>query len=258
MTDRKKRYCVVTPYYKEERALLVRCMDSVRRQTVAADHLLVADGFPQDWIARQPVRHVALDRAHRDYGDFARGVGALMAVAEKYDGICFLDADNWYDDDHVEGCLAAAAANPAAAYVAAQRRFVRPDGTVMTTVRPAELPNAEHVDTNCFFFLPRAYQFLPRWCTMPQEVSQSGDHLFYLLLTVTGIVPAVVPRPTVNYLCMFEQLYRDNGEEPPPGAKPLLNWQDVQAWINGLTPAELDHVRSLTGLQLFQQERAAA
>ena len=54
------RYCVVTPYFKEDRAMLQRCMDSVRRQTTKVDHMLVADGFPQDWISTEPVRHLIL------------------------------------------------------------------------------------------------------------------------------------------------------------------------------------------------------
>jgi hypothetical protein len=247
-----KRYCVVTPYFKEDASMLNRCIDSVRRQTVAADHVLVADGFPQEWISSKPVRHVTLDRAHGDYGNVARGLGALMAIAEKYSGIAFLDADNWYDDDHIECCLAAARSSPQSIFVAAQRRFVRPDASVMVSVRPAELPYAEHIDTNCYFFLPRSYMFLHRWCTMPQELSASGDHLFYLLLKANGLTPAVVPKPTLNYLCMFEQVYRDQGEVPPPGAKPSLNWSNRQAWINSLSPDDLGLARLLTGLNLMQ------
>jgi hypothetical protein len=246
------RYCVVTPYFKEDRAMLKRCMDSVRRQTTKVDHMLVADGFPQDWISTEPVRHLILDRPHADYGDVARGVGALTAVAEKYDGIAFLDADNWYDDDHVTCCLAAARNTPGSAFAAAQRKFVRHDGSVMGPVRPAEIPHAEHIDTNCYFFLPKSYHFLHYWCTIPRELSASGDHLIYLLLHLHSMKPGVVPKPTVNYLCNFEQIYRQIGEEPPPDAKPLVNWNDQQAWINSLSAEELGVVRSLTGLGLVQ------
>jgi cellulose synthase/poly-beta-1,6-N-acetylglucosamine synthase-like glycosyltransferase len=44
------RYAIITPYYKEERRLIERCMASVRKQTVPTDHFLIADGHPQDWI----------------------------------------------------------------------------------------------------------------------------------------------------------------------------------------------------------------
>lgn len=251
MDRAENRYCVITPYYKEEVWMLRRCIESVRRQTVPVDHILVADGFPQDWLTAERIRHITLDQPHRDYGDFARGVGALMAVAEKYDAITFLDADNWYDDDHVQCCLEVAKSCPGNAFVAAQRRFVRPDGSVMSG-RVAEAPHADHIDTNCYFFLPRAYAFLHYWCTIPQELSPSGDHLFYLLLKANGIHPAIVPKPTINYLCMFEQVYRARGEEPPPGAKPSVDWRNQQAWIDALSPAELDLARALSGLALPQ------
>ena len=76
------RPIVITPYYKEDPALLRRCMDSVRAQTVPTEHFLVADGYPQDWIDAEPVRHLKLDRSHRDYGNTPRGVAALLATSE--------------------------------------------------------------------------------------------------------------------------------------------------------------------------------
>ncbi len=256
MDASRTRYCVITPYFKEDTAMLNRCMESVARQTVPVDHILVADGFPQEWISTKPVRHIILDRPHADYGNLARGIGAMMAVAEKYSGIAFLDADNWYDNNHIESCLAALKQNPGTIYAAAQRRFVRPDGSVMAKVRPAEVPNDEHIDTNCYFFFPRSYFLLHHWCTMPRELSESGDHLFYLLLYHRLPKPAVVPHPTVNYLCMMEHIYRQHGEVPPPGAKPSLDWHDRQAWLNTLSPEDLLLVKLLTGLDL--QQRPAA
>jgi len=47
------RFAVVSPYYTESRKLISRCIDSVKRQTVLTDHLLIADGFPEDWIDHQ-------------------------------------------------------------------------------------------------------------------------------------------------------------------------------------------------------------
>jgi cellulose synthase/poly-beta-1,6-N-acetylglucosamine synthase-like glycosyltransferase len=252
----RKRYCVITPYYKEDAAMLNRCMDSVARQTVPVEHILVADGFPQDWLSTKPVRHIILDRSHSDFGNLGRGIGAMVAIAEKYSGIAFLDADNWYDSNHVERCLATLDQNPGAIFAAAQRRFVRPDGSVMTKVRPAEVPYDEHIDTNCYFFLPRAYFLLHHWCTMPQELAASGDHLFYLLLYHRVPKPAVVALPTVNYLCMIEQVYRQHGETPPPGARPTLNWHDRQAWLNSLSTEDLLLVKLLTGLDLKKRPAA--
>src|SRR5260221_12772714 len=107
MSARVNRFAIVTPYYQEPRATLERCIASVRAQTVGCDHFLIADGFPQTWIDEAQARHISLDQAHKDYGHVARGIGALLAVSEAYDGIGFLDADNWLDENHVAACVRA-------------------------------------------------------------------------------------------------------------------------------------------------------
>jgi glycosyltransferase involved in cell wall biosynthesis len=124
-----KRYAIVTPYYKEEKWLLERCIRSVHAQTVKVEHFMIADGHPQDWLDREPMRHLRLDREHRDFGNTPRTIGALLAVSEGYDGIGFLDADNWFENDHVAGCIAAAARSETCDYVIARRNLCRPDGS---------------------------------------------------------------------------------------------------------------------------------
>jgi hypothetical protein len=69
---RRKRYAIITPYHKENRHLLQRATKSVKSQTVPADHFLIADGFAQEWIDREGVRHIKLDREHGYGGDTPR------------------------------------------------------------------------------------------------------------------------------------------------------------------------------------------
>ncbi len=242
---------MITPYFKEDRALLERCLASVRAQTVAADHMLVADGFAQAWLDERPVRHVKLDRAHADYGNVARGVGALMAIAEKYDAIAFLDADNWYDADHLETCVAAAASNEFAPFVVAQRNFVRPDESVIRIDLMEDMPLGHHVDTNCYLFLPPTFPLLHYWCTIPQEFSAQGDRLFRQVLRANfSTPPVVIARRTVNYTCLFESIYNAIGETPPDGAKPNVDWEPGLRWLKSLTGRDSALVDHLSGLQL--------
>src|ERR1700731_4980422 len=100
------RYAIITPYHEESRDQLERCIRSVSAQTVPTDHIIVADGRPQDWIDATGARHLRLDRAHGDYGNTPRGLGAMLAIAERYDGIGLLDADNWLEPEHVAACVA--------------------------------------------------------------------------------------------------------------------------------------------------------
>jgi glycosyltransferase involved in cell wall biosynthesis len=192
------RVAVITPYYKETEAQLIRCMRSVTAQTAPCDHFMVADGHPQDWIEGRVHTHLRLARSHADFGNTPRGLAAQLAISEGYEAIAFLDADNWYDPPHVELCLAAAARTPDCDYVAARRRFVRPDDSMM--------PHREetgHVDTNCMFLLAGAFHRVPYWNLMPREYSPLGDRLFHMGLRTSKLVGAQVKEVTVNYLNLW-------------------------------------------------------
>jgi glycosyltransferase involved in cell wall biosynthesis len=243
--DHTARYAIITPYFREERSLLERCIDSVRAQTVPADHFLVADGFPQAWIDETGVRHFKLDRNHGDFGNTPRGVGALIAVGEEYDGIGLLDADNWLDPDHIAACLAAARACPEPCdYVIAQRTFRRPDDTIMPV---GEEP--EHVDTNCFFFLRGSFSAIPYWTTMPKHFSVLCDRYFYEMLRRQPFTTARVSRPTVHYRCLWVGIYRSLGETPPPDAKGL-DLSRLKRWMLSLSRREVEIASRLAGVPL--------
>ena len=253
----QRRYCVVTPYYKEERALLERCFGSVRRQVPHVDHIVVADGLsagmgrhasrpprqarPPAWRLRQ-----RRTRPRCPHGD-----------REGYDGIAFLDADNWYDDDHLASCVAAAESGQDIAYVVAQRRFCRPDASGIAGT-PADAPHSEHVDTNCYLFLRSSFAHLHRWCTIPQGLSAYGDQIFGKILRAANLPTVIVGHRTVNYLCMSESIYQQMGETPPPGCKPIIRWRDAQAWIHALPPAERQHLECMTGLTVAQIDPAGS
>jgi glycosyltransferase involved in cell wall biosynthesis/predicted O-methyltransferase YrrM len=231
---RTAKYAIITPYYKESRGVLERCIKSVRDQTAAADHILVADGFPQDWIDGSGVRHIRLDRCHDDYGDTPRGLGAIIAASEGYEGIGFLDADCWLEPDHVQYCLELASqADPQGCdYVVALRHERRPDGSIMDI---RQVPPEQHVDTSCFFFLKTAFHVLPIWSLIPREVSIVGDRVFYRAVKENSLRSVIATRKTVNYTCMWASIYQAMGERPPADAKPNPDHQKVERWINELS-----------------------
>jgi glycosyltransferase involved in cell wall biosynthesis len=237
-------YAIITPYYKEERRVLERCIDSVRKQSFRADHFLVADGFPQDWIDTAGVRHLKLDRNHADNGNTPRGVGALLAVAEGYSAIGLLDADNWFSPDHVEACLGAASKAPSYCdYVIARRTFRRLDESIMPI---GEEPN--HVDTSCLLFLRGAFSVLPHWAMMPRRLSPACDRVIYSVLVERRLVAARVEKPTVHFQTLYENHYRMLGETPPPGATPSVPVRAMNEWLDSLPRRESEITRRLMGL----------
>lgn len=245
---KRSHYAVVTPYYKESRDLLEKCIASVAAQTVAADHFLVADGFAQDWIDDRDVRHLRLDTAHADFGNTPRGLGALLAASEQYRGIAFLDADCWLDADHIEQCLRAAGDRPMD-FVVAQRRMVAPDGTVLALTE-----EADHVDTNCYFLFEGAYHTLHHWVLQPKAMASLDDRVIWLLLKGLGLSWCQTNSTTVNYLCLWRNMYEALGLTPPEQAKPPIDGQQMVDYLASLDDRGLELVRRKTGIT-FQRKR---
>lgn len=244
--NHRPRYLVITAYYKEDQHLLERCISSVKMQTVTVDHLLIADGFPQDWISELGTRHLKLDRAHGDYGNTPRGVGAVLAVAEGYDGFCFCDADNWLEPGHIAACLdAAGQIGENCDYVIARRFLRRPDESIMSI---KDEPIEVHVDTNCFFFLPGSYHAVHFFAGMPRELAGIGDRLFYTALRARQLTTAAVAEATVNYHCLWAPIYEAANEVPPAGAKPHIDQHAMKLWLASRTPREREIVSRRTGL----------
>lgn len=243
------RVAVVTPYHKEPRPWLERCIASVRAQThPGVEHWLVADGHPQPWIESAGVRHLRLDRAHGDYGNTPRAVGGLLAASEGADAVSFLDADNWYAPDHVASCVAVAAARPVDGVVAL-RHLARDDGSVLP-IGLAEDIAGSHVDTSCHFLCRGAFHALARWALMPRPMAAVGDRFFLRSLHEDGLVVGRTGRKTVYYLCTWADCFRLAGEEPPPYAKAAIDARPVAAWIDGLDDRETRIVRRLAGVTL--------
>jgi len=231
------------------RVCLERCIASVKRQTIRADHILVADGFPQDWLDQAGVRHLRLDRAHGDYGNTPRGLGSLMAVAEGYEGIGLLDADCWLEPDHLEHCLAQAeeVGFEKCGFVVTSRTLRRPDESIIDVAD--ELP-AVHVDTNCFFFLPPSFSVLSVWMLMPREVSSICDRVFFHALRARSPVSAASVKKTVNFTYTYAPVYRQLGEAPPTPIKENPDYRTMAAWIDALPPKRLQLINQRLGADL--------
>lgn len=213
--------------------MIENCIASVAGQSVACDHLLVADGAPQDWIDGAGVRHLGLDRNHADHGNVARAIGALLAAGEGYDAIGFLDADNRIDPDHVALCLAAAGEpTDAPDLIVAQRRIELPDGT---PVPLAEEPGL--IDTNCLFLLPGAYPVIARWALIPGPLAAIGDRVFHAALNAAGCRMADTGRESVTYVSRWVVHYAASGDAVPADAR-ALDFDAIAGWVAALSPDE--------------------
>jgi glycosyltransferase involved in cell wall biosynthesis len=211
------RIAVVTPYYKEATGMLQRCASSVAEQTLGKpDQIFVSDGFPNEDVNALPgAIHIRVPN-HADYGDTPRAIGALHAVNRGYDAIAFLDADNWYEPQHLELLLrnAQAAGAPVST---ASRTLWSEDGEALGPC--TESDGVNHVDTNCFLVLQPAYKLLGAWGFKDPDLSIHGDLVFWRAVKAAGVGHVHCATPTVNYTTNFAAHWLRLGATPPPTSK---------------------------------------
>ena len=241
------KIAIITPYYKEDIQCIEKCITSVANQTMACDHFLISDGYPQNWIDGRLVRHIRLGLSHNDFGNTPRGIGAQIAISEGYDAIGFLDADNWLDQTHAQSCLdtikSSFSSHFDCDYVIAQRRLIRPD---LSEMHLPEDPNL--VDTNCYLFLPGSFYLLPFWNLMPKAFSNVGDRIFYQKISNENLISVKNSTKTVNYLNLWEASYHALGEPAPANSKPNVDGSNGLKWLLSQTLREQIIAKRLLGL----------
>jgi hypothetical protein len=211
------KIAVITPYHQESTEVLRRCHESVAGQMLPADHFLIADGFPNEAVRDWNARHVVLPHAHGDCGNTPRGIGSMMADAEGYDFVAYLDADNWLYAQHLSSLheLWQRTKNPVCC---AMRTFHRLDGSLMN-ISETDEDNGRHVDTSCFFIHASAFELLSVWHRMPRPVAAVCDRVFLAAVRARRFGITSSGQRTVAFRSQYAAHYRSIGEEPPAGAK---------------------------------------
>ena len=219
------RVAVVTPYCKESLEVLERCHKSVKAQTHSdVVHYMVADGCPNDAIDTWDVQHVKLPKPHGDYGDTPRSIGAIAAGYEA-DAICLLDADNWFEPDHVS-LLHKKQQETGAAVVTATRMLRRLDGSELGICYESDGRNFN--DTNCYFLTKPAMVALVLTAFKdPSEAIVGDRHIWNTVQRMNQPIAHCVI-PTVNYTTTIACHYTDRKEEPPEEAKVIVKFAPDQ------------------------------
>jgi hypothetical protein len=213
---------VISPYYRETLPVLSTCHRSVRDQSVPCTHVMVADGLPSAEVQSWPVEHLILPRSHNDFGSTPRVVGSFHAVGLGFDGVAFLDADNWYRPNHLQNLLDVHA-RTGAPFITSSRVLCRIDGSVLTTSNAFESDN--FADTSCMLIMRPAFGVLANWVLMPQYAQPISDRVFLHLARQSGTKIAHSPEPTVHYRCVRSDIYEMLRETPPPGARPPADYE---------------------------------
>lgn len=240
------RVAVVTPYCDEPEATLRRSHESVLSQTHACAHILVADGGGAPFVKGWSAQHIVLGERHSDFGDTPRAVGSLSAIGQGFDAIAYLDADNWYEPDHIATMVDLHRATGAPVCVAA-RTLRRLDGSLLSTGGERG-EGVDFVDTSCLFLTAEALRVAPMWALIPRETHAIGDRMVWGAILALKLRTARSDRPTVHYRTSFRVHYEERGEVAPPGAKSNQHVRDALVWWRGRSPEELAKFRARLGL----------
>ena len=238
------RIAVVTPYYKEADPVLRMCHDSVRAQSVPCRHILVADGFPNPMVDEWDARHMTLPDGHRDGGNIPRVLGSISAFNQGYDAVAFLDADNWFQPDHLERMIDLHHATGAAVCTAG-RSMHRFDGTFMFDDDKND--GRSHVDTSCYFLTRAAAPLVARWGLIPRGLADIVDTIYWQTILGARLDHAHLVTPTVCYRTPYEADYLRIGEAMPEGGKPLSVTDRPFAWFGSLPAHERMQIRRQIG-----------
>ena len=209
------KICVITPYFETTEVWIRQGHASVRGQRVAAHHILVCDGSAPAQIEPFHGTHIILQRNYKDYGNTPRLIGCYNAITQDADAIAFLDGDNWFQPDHLEGLLRFAGDNQLDACSSA-RTLHRIDGSLMgkcpmVTGRP-------YIDTSCLLVMKSAFQHLIAWILLPQDVAAETDQHVWRHMQTMGARLGFLDRATVCYRTRHASHYRLIGEPPPADA----------------------------------------
>ena len=227
------KVAVITPYYKEPLTQLRQCIQSVRDQSIPCTHILVADGHAKSGIKMTgKMEHVILPKSNKDAGNTPRGIGGILADSWGFDAVCYLDADNWYEPDHVAR-LIQHHKDTAYPLITCKRRFFTLGEEVMNYSEFHEMQNM-HVDTNCWFIARPAFSLLPIWC-MPKELGPVGDRVFFQKAKYDKFEIGFTEARTVAYRTAHAIHYIEAGHQPHPSAKGSIDFAVVRRYL--LDPA---------------------
>ena len=204
---------VITPYCNEDISVINRCICSVSNQAYPAKHFLVADRKTKHNFSDYDIEHLMLSGPHRDYGNTPRCIGSLSAINKGYNAICFLDADNWYEPNHIEEAIRMKIDKIETDVVASLRRIILPED-IEAPVDPDEVTR-DHVDTSCMTLFEGAFSILPLWATMTSELSPIGDRVIFSTMKHRKFKIEYTNKKTVNYFSNYKYHYRNAGLNAP-------------------------------------------
>ena len=228
------KIAVITPCYTESDDYLLDCFTSVKNQGLTnVSHFFISDGTSLSILDTLPIRHIKLDTTHNDNGNTPRAIGSLLAIAENFDFITYLDADNYYLDNHLASMVDLFSIRKYDV-VSSLRVFLDLYGKVIPYNKSKE-NRGTHIDTSCFMLGRKAFPFATIWASMPKPLSPVCDRVFLQKLFLSGLRVGSTKQKTVAFRSQYKMHYEETGMDLSNyrNLKDLGNIiKDIDAYLN--------------------------
>lgn len=185
---------------------------------------MVADGHPSPEVDQWEARHIQIPYAHGDYGDLAKSIGAMEALVEEFDGIAFLDADNWYRPDHLEKAILRHQES-GADVVVTYRYFC--DRNEKPLAQCLNTDGVNFADTNCLIFFGKSRPLACEWYKIPSWAHCICDRVLWSWIKKSDAKIFPSRDCTVCYSLEYEGVYKLLEIEAPPEALAKNNAVDI-------------------------------
>jgi len=236
------KVAVITPYYQEPLEMLQRAHDSVAAQTHACTHYMIADGHPRIEVDTWQVRHLTLPKAHHNNGNTPRAKGTSEAIENDFDAIAYLDADNWFEPNHIAG-LIEARQKTGADMISSGRVIHGLEGEVLLPLGE-QGDGKETADTSTLLFGKTAFPILPLWGSMPDELGPNCDRYIFKGAQTLGCAHHHTGELTMHFTSRYAPHYRAAGRTIPLEATAMHAMKDSDQFIRRIGPKGLSHILS--------------
>lgn len=189
------------------RDYLQKAIDSVAEQDMPCCHVVVFDGVGDNQDVSGDIVRIQLPEAARDIGSTPRTVGALYAWGQGASHVAFLDADNWFDSDHVSHLVAHQRETGLPAV--ASGRYIHDESGERFGPCPEQVPGAGFFDTSTFLFSPAGKGLSLVYGVLKPEQHMYGDRVLSQQAIKRGI--SCTYRPTMHYRSNWLVHYRHFG-----------------------------------------------
>ena len=200
------KVAVISAYAHETTETLMKCIASVERQTIECTHILVADGLPNADIERLSSERFIHLSLPENIGFNQCGIGVELAFAMGFEVVAILDADNWYEPNHLEKALTQINQTNADV-VFAKRKVIFPDGEILSVDDPQD-NSGLFADTNCLVLTSKVRAVTPVWLMWPTCFGAGEDRAICICLRQLNFNVAMNKDATVWYQTNWSHHYK--------------------------------------------------